>query len=114
MKYIKEFENISNDDIKVGDYVLININYNSTVVGSKEFMKFINNNIGKVIEIFSPNKLYNNITIEYNNVPERIRKIWFIEENGKIIKNVRYNRIVEHGKTIEELELKLQANKFNL
>ena len=113
MKYIKEFENISNDDIKVGDYVLVDIHGHSGI-GPENFINFINNNIGKVIEIFSPYKLYNNITIEYNNVPEIIRKIWFIEENGKIIKNIRYNKIIANSKNIEDIERILITNKFNI
>jgi hypothetical protein len=114
MKYIKEFENISNDDIKVGDYVLVDI-HGYRGMGAEDFMNFINSNIGRIIEIEAPDKRFDNISIEYENVPENIRNPWFNKDNyNKIFKKVRYNRIIANSKNIEDIERILIINKFNI
>jgi hypothetical protein len=99
---IKIFEEYNNKP-EVGDYVLINYK----IKYDKDFESFINNNIGKLFEV---DFKFNEIEVEYENVPENIKKIWFY--NNTVVFNI--SDIVEYGKTIEELELKLAINKYNL
>lgn len=129
MKHLKKFnENTSKP--KIGDYVLI-----ETDSSNKKIVDFINNTIGKIIHI-DDNKIdiWGNISIgdilvKYDNVPFNRGSAninWFIELNPNIedtcvrhygIQYGRHfhpNRIVEFGKTREELEIKLQAKKYNL
>ena len=115
MKHIKTYENISNYEIKIGDYVLAYIQGYSGM-DSKEFMHFINNNIGIIIEIENPDKKFDNVSIEYKNVPEDIRHPWFRydEINDKIFKKVRYGRIVANSINKEDVEGILMTKKFNI
>ena len=99
---IKIFEDYNNKP-EVGDYVLINYK----VKYDKDFESFINNNIGLLSVVDFKN---NEIEVEYENVPEKIKKIWFY--NNNVVFNI--SDIVEYGKTIEELEIKLKINKYNL
>jgi hypothetical protein len=99
---IKIFEEYNNKP-EVGDYVLINYK----IKYDKDFESFINNNIGKLFEV---DFKFNEIEVEYENVPENIKKIWFY--NNTVVFNI--SDIVEYGKTIEELELKLASKKYNL
>jgi len=113
MKYIRIFEN----NITVGEYVLININGNSTV-GSKEFMNFINNNIGRIIKIKDINKWSEfNIYVEYENVPYDIKNyssFIYNEENDKPYIIVRRGFIIANHKDKNKLEAIIAAKKFNL
>jgi len=102
MKYLKYYENIE-DNLEVGDYVLIKINILPYTQKQIDTENFINNIITD----------RNDVVVLYENVPETI-KSYFNINNGLDIRTFDINRIVEHGKTKEQLELKLQANKFNL
>lgn len=115
MKYIKKYENITNDEISVGDYVLVNLRGYSGI-SSDEFLKFINNNIGRIIKIEDPDKKFDNVSVEYKNVPEYVRHPWFRydEDTEKIFKKVRYGRIITNSKNKEDIERILTAKKFNL
>ena len=109
MTYLKYYENIE-DNLEVGDYVLIKINILPYTQKQIDTENFINNTIGKIIDIITDR---NDVVVLYENVPETI-KSYFNINNGLDIRTFDINRIVEHGKTKEQLELKLQANKFNL
>jgi hypothetical protein len=83
MKYIKNFENLNDNEPQIGDYVIIND------------PKY-NNRIGQIVNIVFSSA----IKVQY--------------ENEKYTKLSTLKNVVAFGKTPEELELKLQANKYNL
>jgi len=113
MKHIKTFEKIINTDIKIGDYVLINcVGYSG--MGAKKMMNFINNNIGRIINIDDPEKRWDNLSVAYENVPDDIIHPWFFIKNDIIFKRIRYGYIIDKSKNKVDLEYILQAKKFNL
>jgi len=112
MKYIKTFELFYdiNNYPKVGDYVLINVDFDN-----RKLTNFINSTIGKVstIELYSDMEIkypeHDEIEVEYEYIPSHIR-IWFFNKKRKF----KIRRIVEFGKTPEELELKIASKNYNL
>jgi len=110
MKYIKKFENHI-DIPKIGDYVLIHTNSNIRSVSN-----FVNNTIGKIIDISSKyTDMFNRenpgvVRVEYDDPPRDIQS-WFSDKNKRTF---TLEQIVEYGKTKEELEEKLAVKKYNL
>ena len=107
MKYIKLYEEI--DTPKEGDYVLMK-SKSSQVVAN-----IINNTIGKIIKIedrqYSDHLGVNQISIRVKyDLPQSILKKLEIDN----IRDFTQKQIVEFGSTIEELELKLAAKKYNI
>ena len=109
----KIFENIPNNtQPKVGDYVLLKTN-SQTYKDSEIVNNFINNTIGKII-ILSGDL----ITVKFDNVPLKIED-YFSKEYGRY-GDITYsrvfldNRIVAFGSTIEEVELKVRTEKYNI
>jgi len=115
----KIFEDLQ-PKIEAGNYVLMN-----SVSMYDSVRKFINNNIGQIIEL-GPDS----IRVKYDNMPKNIMNIhlraigqptWNREPNGDFssvristIKIFDIDQVVEFAKTKEELELKLAAKKYNL
>jgi hypothetical protein len=110
MKYIKTYEDLK-FEIQVGDYVQIKTH--SSILNVKEF---INNNIGIVSNI---NHTNDDIVVGYYDIPKVIEKFFnkTYYKNNSIFPFTRsfdLNRVVEFGKTKEELEMKILAKKYNL
>ena len=108
MKYLKRFENHTN--IEVGDYVICRYNskdYYNRTFNIKKLIEFINNNIGIVVKY--DNKM---TTIQYHNIPDNIKYLFNLGENKNQV-SVK-NTIIYFGKTIEDIEVQLSANKYNL
>ena len=103
MKYINKFEN--NIDLpEVGDYVLMNSYSTNSVIN------FVTKNFGRLTAVeFDTNLKKYKCRVRYENIPDNI-DLFF--HDGTRIFDIEL--LVEYGKTIEELKLKLQANKFNL
>lgn len=106
---LKIFENINNIP-EIGDYVKVNLT-DYFGVFSLGAINFINYNIPKNINyIFNTNNELSAIRVKYDNIPENFKRLF--DKNGTII--LRLEAIECFGKTIEELELKLKSNKYNL
>ena len=112
MKYIKTFElyyDINNYP-KIGDYVLINVDFDNRVLTD-----FINKTIGIVtgVELYSDMGIkdtqHDEVEVEYDYIPPDI-DVWFFNKKRKF----KIRRIVEFGETPEELELKIASKKYNL
>ena len=103
MKHIKLFEEL--DIPKDGDYVLIHEKFE---FHDNEFFalleNFINNNIGKIIGIFTYR-----VIVEYFDIPEKIKYFFSIHNS----REVNLHKIISFG-TKEQMELELQAKKYNL
>ena len=108
MKYIKKYEAISNNEVEIGDYVIIASLDDDLDVASynqrKEFNYFIEHNIGKIVDEY---KYY--IKVKYYNIPFNIKK--FFDNNTF---NFSSSRIIYYGKTKEDIEMKINAKKYNI
>ena len=122
MKYLKKYElkKYSDDELpKNGDYILIHI-YDI----NKKYMNFINNTIGKVVDIDIDENEMASILVLYNNIPQDIindvaSKFMYDEPNeylhefnfGYVVSKEKYYIF---GDTPEEIYLKIDAKKYNL
>ena len=107
MKYLKTFERL-NRDIKKGDYAIINFEPRNQGISV-----FFKNNICKIIDIRGTNPIW--IKFGYEYVPDEL--IECFDKKGKyyVYHIELYSSDVEkYARTKKELELELQANKFNL
>jgi len=99
------------DNIHKGDYVIMNhksvFTAGISTYARKELDNFLKNNIGIVTNV---NNVHNNISVKYHDVPYTI-SAFFHKSGYEIFKP--YD-IVEYASTIDELKIKLQANKYNL
>lgn len=110
MKYIKSYESIENNKPKVGDYVLMKTKVD-------ELKSFIDNTIGILYSIDHENESdLTEYTVKYENVPPQMNWRFFSsnESDEMNCKSFRKELLVEFAPTIEELKIKLTANKFNL
>jgi len=103
MKHVKTFEDI-NKKPKVGDYVLCN-----EFTAFDEFRIFLNNNIGKIVEINSNSDDNCPFCIEFKNIPKV-----FTYKFPYNKRNFSEKEIVYCSDNIEELETFLSAKKYNL
>ena len=129
MKYIKRFENISEDVPKVGDFVLIKMgdttmNYDKDIVLRYNKIKdFVTHTIGKIVSIRLKisddfgNESIGNVTVKYDNIPEDFQS-WFSSDNKRVSSDNKrvfsLDQIVEFGKTKDELEEKMMIKKYNI
>lgn len=97
MKYIRPYKS---NEPKVGDYVVI-----SADSMNKEYNDFINNTIGKMYK-----KSKNFIYIRYDYIPYGIRQ-WFTRGETT---SAELEDIVYFGKTKEDVEIKMNSNKYNI
>jgi len=91
-------------DLSVGDYVLID-EQNYYDLQSPQ-MLFINNNIAKIVNF--EDKI--SVKIEYENIPDDIKN-FFTFNKFKIFTT---SKIKYHGKTKEDVESMIAAEKFNI
>jgi len=100
----KIFEN--KIDPKIGDYVIC-----EEISSSIELKKFIDNNIGYIIDQLS----FNRFTVQYNNVPKNLF-IFFNEQmrSSSKCREMFLTEIQYWSKNKEELENILLTRKFNI
>jgi hypothetical protein len=101
MKYIKKFES-NKDEPKIGDYVLTRSkswNHHLVTIANNK----ITNNIGKIINIGPKSAITNSKIVKNYYVKHGNQDWWFIRDE-----------IIYWSENKEELELILQANKYNL
>lgn len=113
MKYIKKFENINS--IKEGDYVLVKTSKttitNEIILKSKEF---VDTHIGRCVRI-NRNHFDPEIHVKYENIPSEIQSYFRLDYYGKIgYRSFNLDRVVAYGETPEEVEMKINVNKYNL
>lgn len=111
----KIFEN--NSKLEVGDYVLMSTNAPNEII-----KEYINNTIGQIEKVFPDKRdIWNNVSVgnivvKYKNVPNGYEE-WFKREyskKGTFLRQFHPNKVVAFGKTPEEVELKLNTDKYNL
>lgn len=122
IKSFKIFEKLK-EIPEVDDYAIMQI-----LTGDFKLDNYVNNTIGQIcdVQLSYPDpeitaitnvELYEEIQrigVIYNNVPVKIRW-WFSKmAHNKYKRLYTPNKLVEFAKTKEELEMKLNANKYNL
>jgi len=112
MKYLIVFEKF--DKIGVGDYVLMKPPFYSYVENEimNNIKDFLENTIGIVVEL-NININISDISVKYEYVPKNIEH-YFLKKGRVFYRWFDISRIVEYGKTIEELKMKKETKKFNL
>lgn len=113
MKYIKKYENVNR--LRIGSYVICqeSSDYASGVENVNKLKKFISKNIGQYVKHLS--NVDFPYAIHYDNVPDNIMHFFTTDEiKGKnIIWFSRYD-ILEYSENKEDLEIILNAKKYNL
>jgi len=118
MKYLKIYEEYKYSDIKIGNYVVLNIKKNDIWNGSSDAKKnkiveFTNNTIGEIVDI---NKGYYELEIEvkYTNIPFDI-KFYFDKDNSIIVGTKEILDLSEEKQDlIDRYKLRQNVNKFNI
>lgn len=107
MKHIKIYENFSDNesDIEVGDFAIFYYDevaqYTYHAKLNPTLKDYINNNVGYITNVSNKENLW--IEVLYENLPYSSNKIILTKDN-----------IVKYSKNKEELEIYLNANKYNL
>jgi hypothetical protein len=119
MKYLMKLESFTNNrKLQIGDYVIC-----KEEIVNKIFENFINNNIGRFIEINAGDNSFDEdipYIILYDNIPQEIKlKPYFsnvFDEYAKdsFVRAMRRREIIHFSPNKEDLELILTANKYNL
>jgi len=114
MKHIKLYENYTNKDIHIGDYVIVNVDN----LSYPNYKKFVNNNIGKVTNIHPSlgNCPGGFATIEYENIPQDI--IYRFDTNN-LEKNttvIAIRDIIYFSKEKKDIDIQtiIASKKYNL
>lgn len=128
----KKFEEMNyNEYPEIDDFISIHIQSSN-----KEFEKFVNNTIGKVIDVIDITNVFDEpydkeVIVGYNDVPYKLYP-WFMnssmsnsynsgwkyeigcESDHKYKRRFMMHEVSSFGKTIEDLEARKQAKKYNL
>lgn len=117
MKYLKKYESINSPQI--GDYVIMRYGLPyvfDDYMSKEEILKFISNNIGKIIEIIDmENKLF--VEIEYDDIPDDLIDYFSTDFPDHLTQNLlifNLDDIKMFDKDKEILEIKTSAIKYNL
>lgn len=112
MKILK-FNEIKINELEKNDYVIMNDDiHNYFLPGTTppqryKFSDFLKNNIGQIINV---NKIHNNITVEFHNIPFDLGYIF----NYKKTYLFNPESVKYYDKTIEGLKLKIESKKYNI
>ena len=112
MKTFESYDWKNLKELEIGDYIMLDPtdlslpSYESKNRQSA-YEEFIQNNIGEVVNI---DKVHDVVKIMFHNIPYTIEDLF--DEYGIYfypLSNIKYI-----GKTIEDIKLKYEADKFNL
>jgi len=107
MKHIKKYKNINIEEPVYNDWVICAEVLNT----DKDLDNFISNNIGKIVDIKYIYDINDDqYTIKYDDVPYTL-EYRFTKLNTRLMYK---NEIKYWSKNKEDLEIILQANKYNL
>ena len=115
MKHLKNYESyywINLKELEVGDYAMLDSTYLSLPSYESKnrqiiYKEFLRDNIGEVMNI---NRVHDNVKIRFHNIPYTIKD--FFDDSGSYLYHP--SRIKYFGKTIDDIKLKYEADKFNL
>jgi len=104
MKHIKVYDNLDNNEPEEGDYVICKEHSLN-----KYFVLFLENNIGKIIKINDYRYF-----ITYDNIPEECNDYFMLYFCNFKTRDFFKSEIKYWSKNKKDLEIILQANKYNL
>jgi len=108
----KKFENYSQGFPQIGDYVICQEeDLGDGNAASKEVQKFINNSIGKIIEVSDEPKLIYPYNVQYQNIPENIEDAFY---SGSSSRKYSRKEIIFFSQNKKDCEIYLQMKKYNL
>jgi len=110
MKHLKKYEDTNSELPEVGDYVYIEAAYSNddlfVMLGD-----FLRSSYGVIKKIYQANYTeHYYVDVEYTNIPRNLLS-YFDRDHRR---DFRVDRITAYGKTPEEIEMKLNVNKYNL
>jgi len=111
----KIFENINESEVVVGDYILLDLsNYENPFL--KDMIKFVENNIGKIVTIQYNTAPYENcISITFDNITEDMEKFFNYDKiNNCFVRRFYEYEIILSSNNIEDLKVYLNSKKYNL
>ena len=108
MKYLKKYEDVNKPE--VGDYVYCQEDLlTSDDETYYKAMEFVKNNIGKILK---KNPKYSDFfVVRYENIPFELKEYFNVFKSSR---NIKYDEIIYWGKTKEEVEAKINSEKYNL
>lgn len=116
MKHIKTYEH-SKNELQVGDYIIVKKldtsdfgNFSKETI--KDFENFLYNNIGKISYHANDSNLYD---VKFDKMPSDLTRIAStINSKNNALLFYGYEIRLATKKDIKEIEIKQQANKYNL
>jgi hypothetical protein len=110
MKHLKKYEQLKEQEPKIGDFVICTDN---GITNDKNFESYLNTNIGKIILIRDNDK--DPYCVLYEDIPSNF-KVYASIVHDKIRKLIKFNRdeIKYFSKNKEDLERIIIANKYNI
>ena len=112
-KIFEDIEFNEKNNIKVGNYIIININEKIWPSVNPKVIDFINNNIGLIssIVIYNPDTIY----IKYENIPENIKRNFYHDQYMINTNKINHSiKIVDISENKQDLEYIYKINKYNL
>lgn len=110
MKHLRLYEEFTNKDIEIGDYVVIyppKTKFGVIASEQQKYEEFLKNNIGVVVNV---NNVHNNIKVKYNDVSFFIKRLFYSDDT--IMIHPQFVKYV--GKTPEEVKIQAEAGKYNI
>jgi len=119
MKHLKIYEDYEESDIKIGNYVVLNIKkediiwYGQSNDKKKKIVEFTNNTIGEIVNI-KEGYYEKEITVKYNDIPFDI-DFYFGKEKSIVVNSKEiFDVSDEKQELIDRYNLRQNANKFNV
>lgn len=112
MKHLKLFTESIKDDLQIGDVIICKMTELPMNPEHTEFITFINNNIGTIIDIQHNIQNNNKYIVEYNNIPDDIISYFGYYKNNAT--HLYRRDIILSAHNTQELNIKLDQNKYNL
>jgi hypothetical protein len=117
----KIFENIKEEEVQIGNFIRIFMD-GEIDDPNDDFLKyadFVRNNIGKIKNKQNRFRGDNNVRVIYYNIPDNLKKHFeytYINDDREFSTVINLNNVDDYiiGKTIEEVEMKINSNKYNL
>lgn len=129
MKYIKTYEELDQDQPKIGDYVICNEITGNNQLNDDEFMikSFISKNIGQIVDFRTKDNISSqydtvenkySIFVQYEDLPDEIYDDFDYHTNIDYCRIFNINEIIHWSENKDELEEILEfdstVNKYNL
>jgi len=122
MKYIKLYENenkwnkVHGSLPEIDDYVILQTN---NIVTNSAFINFLNTNIGQIFNIFPADNNKTKYIVQYEYVPPEFESKFTIrnykdDTTEYFAENVTRNNIAYYSQNKEDIQMYVDAAKYNL